>query len=211
MKELYFVRHGQTEWNAIRRMQGQWNSDLSELGQQQARVNGEFLSSCDIEAMYASPLDRTRQTAAIINELVPVEPVFDERIMEWDCGEWSGYLYAEVQAQWAEEWEKLQADKFYYRGPNAENYPDMIERSKPFLDELLEAPHSRIAIVSHGMIGRVMVAQLLDFMPDQYLEFHQGNDTIFRVTVDGPSREVCHFVGGKGPEPGLVGRYDAVV
>ena len=61
MKTLYFVRHGQTEWNAIRRMQGQWNSDLSELGQAQADANGRLLRDLSTQYMVASPLDRTRQ------------------------------------------------------------------------------------------------------------------------------------------------------
>ncbi|MBO6703483.1 MAG: histidine phosphatase family protein [Pseudomonadales bacterium] len=62
MKEFYFIRHGQTEWNAIRRMQGQWNSDLNDLGRQQADINGRLLAGLDIEHIVASPLDRTRQT-----------------------------------------------------------------------------------------------------------------------------------------------------
>ena len=52
MKRLYFIRHGQTEWNAIMRMQGQWNSDLSELGRAQADVNGQFLKSQNIEKLF---------------------------------------------------------------------------------------------------------------------------------------------------------------
>lgn len=65
-KIIFFVRHGETEWNAIRRMQGQWNSDLNERGRQQAGVNGQLLAGLEIDALCASPLDRTRQTAAII-------------------------------------------------------------------------------------------------------------------------------------------------
>ena len=49
MKQIFFVRHGQTEWNAIRRMQGQWNSNLNELGREQADVNGRFLQQFDIQ------------------------------------------------------------------------------------------------------------------------------------------------------------------
>ena len=205
MKELYFVRHGQTEWNAIARMQGQWNSDLSDLGKQQADVNGKFLATQAIEAMYVSPLTRTQQTAEIINQHVGATPVLDDRIMEWDCGDWSGYLYAEVQQKWAEEWAALEADRFNYRGPNCENYPDMIARSSPFIDEVLATEHQRIAIVSHGMIGRVMASQLLGYSPQQTLSLHQDNDTIYRVTVDGPSRELANFVGGDGPHPGIAG------
>ncbi len=203
MKQLYFVRHGQTQWNAIARMQGQWNSDLSELGQAQAERNGEFLAQENIDALFVSPLRRTRQTAARINAHLGLGPVFDPRIMEWDCGDWSGHLYADIKNKWPEEWQNLEADRFNYRGPNCENYPDMFERSRPFLEELLASRHQNIAIVSHGMIGKVMVADLLGYSPEQTLAVHQPNDAVFRVSIDGESREVSHFVGGDGPHPGL--------
>jgi len=83
MKELYFVRHGQTEWNAIRRMQGQWNSDLNELGRQQAEVNGKFLGQLGIDALIASPLDRTQQTAKIITSHLAISYSVDDRLKEW--------------------------------------------------------------------------------------------------------------------------------
>lgn len=203
MKQLYFVRHGQTEWNAIKRMQGQWNSDLSELGKQHADINGKLLSTLDIDIMYVSPLDRTRQTAEIINQYLDLEPVFDDRIMEWHTGDWSGEMYADIQVKWETEWQALEADRFNYRPPNGENYPDMFARSQPFVEELLQSPHERIAVVSHGMIGKVMVAHLMDFEPALTLAIQQHNDMVFRVSVDGNQREVAFFNAGEGPFEGL--------
>lgn len=203
MKQLYFVRHGQTKWNAIARMQGRWNSNLSDLGRRQAEVNGRFLDSQNIEALFVSPLDRTRQTAEIINQYLNLAATYDDRIMEWDCGDWSGHLYAEVKEKWPQEWQELEANRFHYRGPNCENYPDMIDRSVPFLEEVRLRPENNIAIVSHGMIGRVMVAQLMAFNEQQTLDFHQPNDVVFRVTLHEDSVEAAHFVAGEGPIPGL--------
>lgn len=203
MKHLYFVRHGQTEWNAIRRMQGQWNSNLSDKGREHADVNGQLLSTLGIEALYVSPLDRTRQTAEIINAYLNLAPVFDSRIMEWHCGDWSGEMYADIPAKWPEEWAGLETNRFHYRPPNGENYPDMFERSIPFVDELLATEHSNIAVVSHGMIGKVMFSYLMGYAPDQTLAIQQHNDMVFRVTVDGNQREISYFSEGRGPCPGL--------
>ena len=133
MKQLFFVRHGQTEWNAIARMQGQWNSDLNDLGRRQAEVNGHLLAGFEIQTLFASPLDRTRQTAEIVNQYLNVPIEYDDRLKEWDCGDWSGHLYADVKTQWVDEWAALEADPFHYRGPNCENYPDMFRRSTPLL------------------------------------------------------------------------------
>ncbi len=203
MKELYFIRHGQTEWNAIRRMQGQWNSDLSELGRDQAAVNGRFLANLGIEHLVASPLDRTRQTADIINKHLELDINFDDRIMEWHCGDWSGEMWDEVSNKWPEEFKAWQADQFNYRGPNCENYPDMIDRAQPFLDEILALDHNRIAIVSHGMIGRVMVSTLLGHSVDEMFNYGQSNDTIFHLTEHGEGFATRHFIGGDGPHGGL--------
>ena len=203
VQELYFVRHGRTEWNAIRRMQGQWNSNLDELGRQQAHANGAFLKRVGIDRMVASPLDRTRQTADIIDEYLGIGYHLDERIKEWHCGDWSGELWDDLPQKWPEAFAAWRADEFNYRGPGAENYPDMIERARPFLDELLSLPSPRVAVVSHGMIGRVMVGVLLAMSPAEMFSFSQSNDTVFHLTVRGEGFAAQHYVGGEGPLQGL--------
>jgi len=202
LRQLYFVRHGQTEWNAIHRMQGQWNSDLNQLGRDQADVNGKLLANSGIEAMFASPLDRTRQTADIINQHLAIPVSYDDRIMEWDCGDWSGHLYADVKIRWAKEWSSREADPFNYRGPNCENYPDMIERASKFLADLEQHAAMNIAVVSHGMIGKVMVSLLMGYGETAMLALSQPNDVIYRVTLDQGQANVSHFVCGDGPFAG---------
>lgn len=206
MKELYFVRHGQTEWNAIRRMQGQWNSDLSELGREQADRNGQFLKSRGVEYVVASPLDRTRQTAELIDAHLGIGFELDARLKEWDCGIWSGEMWHELPTKWPQEFAAWQADQFHYRGPGAENYPDMVERAKPFLDELLAKEFGTIAIVSHGMIGRAMIGTLLSMSPEEMLAFSQMNDVILHLSLQDDDLLPQHFVAGEGPLPGLPAR-----
>ena len=203
MQQLYFVRHGRTEWNAIARMQGQWNSSLDELGRAQAEVSGRLLATLNIDAVFASPLDRTRQTAEIINRHIDLPVTYDARLMEWDCGDWSGHLYAEVEAKWPDEWRAWRADPFYYRGPNCENYPDMIARATPLLQELVRSPARSIAIISHGMIGKAMLSVVLGLDDATTLSFHQPNDRIFCATLAPSGNTATHFDGEAGPFPGL--------
>ena len=203
MIEVYLVRHGQTEWNASRRMQGQWNSNLNDTGRDQAHSHGRFLATRDIQHLVASPLDRTRQTAEIVSRYLNLNPVFDDRIKEWDCGDWSGEYWDTLADKWPEDFAAWRDDEFNYRPPNCENYPDMMERARPLLDELRESPFERVAIVSHGIIGRVMVGLLMQMSPDEMFSFHQPNDIIFHLTFRDPHYLTQHFTAGTGPHPGL--------
>ena len=203
MKQLFFVRHGQTEWNATKRMQGQWNSDLNELGRNQSDAAGRLLAGQNIQALYSSPLDRARQTAEIVNRYLSLPIEYDDRLKEWDSGDWSGHLYSYVEATWPEDWAALSADPYNYRGPNCENYPDMIRRSRPFLDVLKTHPAQNIAIVSHGMIGKVMVSQLLGLDEAETLRIRQPNDAVFRITLIDEAASAEHYAGGEGPFEGL--------
>jgi broad specificity phosphatase PhoE len=187
-------------------MQGQLESDLTARGREQSEVNARVLAELGIEALYSSPLGRARQSAAIINRHFDLAIRYDDRIKEWDCGDWSGVLYTDVQTKWADQWTAYQADRFHYRGPNCENYPDMIARVRPFLDELLRGAAQTVAVVSHGMIGRVMVAMLLGYDEQTTLGFHQPNDVVYRVTLGNAVAAVDHYAAGVGPFPGVVPR-----
>jgi broad specificity phosphatase PhoE len=187
-------------------MQGQLESDLTARGREQTEVNARVLAYLGIEALYSSPLARARQSAAIINKHLDLSIRYDDRIKEWDCGDWSGELYEDVQTKWADQWAAYQADRFNYRGPNCENYPDMIARVRPFLEELLRGSAQSIAVVSHGMIGRVMVSTLLGYDEPATLGFHQPNDVLYRVMLGKQPATVDHFADGTGPFPGVVPR-----
>ena len=190
-------------------MQGQRNSNLNEIGRRQAEGHGRLLATLGIDAVHVSPLDRAMQTAAIVRRFVPLEARVDARIMEWDCGLWSGQLRADVRLRWAREWAALESDPYHYRGPGCENYPDMIARSRPFLDELLASDDRRIAVISHGMIGRIMVGILMDFDEATMIGFKQPNDVVYRVRLSAEGRGervLDHFVSGAGPHAGIVPR-----
>jgi broad specificity phosphatase PhoE len=207
-KTIYFVRHGQTEWNAAARMQGQQDSDLNDVGRRQAEEHGRLLARLGVDALYVSPLNRARQTLAIVQRFVALDARADDRIKEWNCGLWSGQFRAEVRKRWPHEWAALEADPYHYRGPGCENYPDMIARSRPFVEELLASPERRIAVISHGMIGRVMVGTLMGFDESAMLDFRQPNDVIYRVRLhaEGGSARLDHYNSGIGPIDGLVPR-----
>jgi probable phosphoglycerate mutase len=117
------TRHGQSEWNAAGRWQGQADPGLSEVGRRQAGLAATRLGSVD--AIVASDLERAQHTATIISDLLGVGPVLVEGdLRERDAGEWSGLTKAEIERDWP----GYLADR---------HRPPGFEDEEPFLDRVL--------------------------------------------------------------------------
>lgn len=97
--EVLVIRHGQSEWNALGRWQGQENPPLTDLGRSQAAEAALAVGAVD--AIFASPLDRAATTAGIISEQVGVGPVVVlDGLMERHAGEWQGLTRPEIEQAW---------------------------------------------------------------------------------------------------------------
>jgi len=203
VRTWYLVRHGETDWNAERRMQGDFESSLNDKGRAQARRSGETLALLGVDCLYASPLLRVRQTLFEIAPILPVAAIFDDRLKEWSAGDWSGYLYGDIAKDWPELFAAWEKDIYNVRAPGGENFLDLDARAASFLSEAETSSCPRFAIAAHGFINRALAGRLLSLRPEEIIDIRQGNDTIFRIkTGDGPAIAE-HFVGGEGPIPGL--------
>ncbi|MFC6198671.1 histidine phosphatase family protein [Ponticaulis profundi] len=201
----YFVRHGETEWNAEKRMQGQWESNLNENGKRHADENGRWLKDLGIGHIWASPQSRVRQTAEIISQHMPLaaNPTFDDRLKEWSSGDWSGELYADLAVKRPEEWAAWEADRYGYRPPNGENFVDLEERADSFFADSVSNPEPTVAVFAHGFIIRVMVGRLAGLSVEEVLAVKQTNQTVIRVQQRDGQCRIDHFVAGVGPFEGL--------
>ena len=201
----YLVRHGETEWNAVSRMQGQLDSRLTLLGREHAKRSGRLLARLGVDAVFASPLGRVRETIAIIAEDVPRPVVFDDRLKEWSGGAWSGELYADLEHKWPSEFAAWKADRYHYRSPGGgENFVDLAIRARAFLGDAA-ASGDRIAIIAHGFLNRTLAGVLLALSPNDTVRIRQANDTVIRIVEGASTASADHFVGGEGPLPGLPG------
>lgn len=209
MRTWYLVRHGETEWNAMRRMQGQLDSRLTPRGREHARASGKLLARLGVDALFASPLGRVRETLAIVADHVPLAPVFDDRLKEWSAGAWSGELYADLAARWPAEFAAWNADRYHARSPGGENFADLAARARAFLDVARAVPGERVAIVAHGFLNRALAETLLALPPAEMLRIHQKNETVIRIVTDGRAHAVDHFHGDAEPTPGLPLRLGA--
>ena len=96
---FYFVRHGETEWNAEGRFCGRTDVPLSEAGRRQARLLGLRVKPLRVIALYSSPLRRALETARIIGEVTGRESVVDPRLAELNYGAWEGLTLEEIKAR----------------------------------------------------------------------------------------------------------------
>lgn len=208
MKQIFIIRHGQTEWNVARRMQGRLDSPLTHAGMKQAHSHGELLKGlASIEAMYVSPSGRTRETAYIINSYVRAPVTFEDALLERDVGLWSGLTVDELEDAFPQAWRTRTEDPFHGRPPEGESLADMSERCAQFLTAVLESPAESIALVTHQVMSRVILGRLLGLTPEETVQVIHPNEALYRV-IAGEVFDVSHFLAGSGPFGGLLRHGD---
>lgn len=182
---LYCIRHGQTDWNAISRYQGQDDIPLNDKGIEQARRNGqalrEFLPEIADADYVSSPLSRSRDTMRIVREelgLTPDEGVtFDPRLMEVHYGTWQGQLLETLKETEAEALAARRADPFNFRPPGGESYADLMARTC----EWLETVTRDTVVTTHGGITRALRTYLLNLDPNYILDLNVPQDRVLII------------------------------
>lgn len=158
-KELYVLRHGQSEWNRDRRHQGQLESRLTALGREQARQMGAILAREIARparfAAFASPLARAWETAEIALAPLGLTPRPDDRLKEIALGAWEGLTDPEIFARdpWAEAPRSDDPFMWNFMAPGGESLAQLSARLGAFLADLGGRP---AVIVAHGMSLRVL-------------------------------------------------------
>jgi broad specificity phosphatase PhoE len=149
---LYLVRHGETDWNLQRRIQGTTDIPLNETGRQQAARTGRLLARRHWDAVVASPLSRAAETAAIIAaELGLPEPATDERLVERNYGEAEGLDFAQMQALFPED----------SPVPGREKRSHVAARAISALMDIAHShPDQAVIVVSHGGLIRSVLRKV---------------------------------------------------
>ncbi len=203
MTTFYLVRHGETEWNVERRIQGWADSPLTSLGLAQAEIHGQLLGKFGIDRIIGSPLGRAMQTVAPIVRETNVPAEYDVRLREVCMGDWSGRTSPELQSLYLDQWQARQDDPEGYCPPNGESRLDVKRRVAPLVAELNDASHQEVVLVSHGITIRMLLDLLLGFSDHARQKLRVPNDLVYCVEVGSSDTTVMHYVSGKGPFEGL--------
>ncbi len=164
---LHIVRHGQTDWNAARRIQGQLDSQLDDTGIQQATDRGADFRNMSLHAVYSSSSLRTRQTTALILGDRADQVTFRDDLREVTLGVWEGQYWADVEEKYPElvSAHAKGSPEFVVEG--AENSQQVQDRGISAIESIIEL-HSdasnddNILIVSHGAIMKTILAFYLN-------------------------------------------------
>ena len=184
---LYFVRHGETDWNAVRRYQGQTDTPLNDKGRQQAARNGRVLrqqlaARRDLDFV-ASPLQRAAETMTIVRRemgLPPDDFRRDDRLKEIHFGHWEGRVWDVLSDEDPEAFQARRGDPFNWRPIGGESYADLAERVGGWLAEV----DRDTVVVAHGGVSRVVRghALALDIASIPLLDVPQ--DKVLLLTCD---------------------------
>lgn len=152
MTDFFLVRHGQTDWNAARRVQGRTDIPLNDVGREQARGAGEILARRTWDAVYSSPLSRAVETARIIAARVGVDEVVTVAdLMERDYGDAEGLTDSEIEARYPSG----------VRAAGQETREEVGRRVIAALADIArERPGERILVVSHGGAIRSVLGEV---------------------------------------------------
>lgn len=163
---IYFLRHGETDWNLEGRIQGQIDIPLNDTGHQQAvaisRGLKSFLGNTTVDLFVASPLTRTRQTMGhlsrefdLADSRIEIEPA----MLELAFGIWEGHFFKDLKT--SQHYPKDLSERFRWRPPEGESYEEGHERVKQWIGRL-DGP---TVIVAHGAIGRCLIGLVSGLKP----------------------------------------------
>lgn len=178
---IYFVRHGQTDWNAAARYQGQRDIPLNDTGRGQARRNGDVLRRELRDPLafdyVSSPLSRARETMQIIRRAMGL-PDFefrsDDLLKEVHYGTWEGRLASDLPDLDPAGFAARSKDPFAWRPECGESYADMMART----DAWLARVERDTVVTSHGGVSRTVRGRVLGLTPLEMLRLEVPQDRI---------------------------------
>lgn len=172
--EIYLVRHGETNWNKVRKLQGQVDIPLNEFGKSLAVKTAEGLKDVSFDVCFTSPLERARETAELILNGADVPIINDDRIIEMGFGAYEGKCCSREEWELPESFHLFFTDpEHYVPAPDGESFLDVKERTRDFLRWLYacgEYENNTILITTHG----AALAGLLNNIKNKPLKEYWG-------------------------------------
>jgi len=178
---IYLARHGQTDWNAAKRLQGWSDIHLNATGKEQAEALRARLEGVRLDAIYSSTLSRSRETAEIVRGSVPLESL--DGLKEQSIGKFEGTRLDGSEPEAAEEFTRRSRDAADALD-GGESANQHFERVRATMTAIL-ARHASgsILIVGHGGTNQMILRSLLGLTAEQAAAVRQGNDELYLIEI----------------------------
>ncbi|MYD11393.1 MAG: histidine phosphatase family protein [Chloroflexi bacterium] len=167
VEHVHIIRHGQTAFNAERRLQGAMPVPLNDCGRRQSQLLGQFLRRWSIDAIYSSPRARAKETAQIIGACLGKAVIEDERLAEIAFGDFEGHTFAEVAERYPAAYAKWESGYRRYRVPGGESRLDVQLRMQAAWGDITAADRgaTNVAIVGHSSAMMIFFASMFAHLP----------------------------------------------
>lgn len=173
---ILLIRHGETEWNRIRRFQGRSDLPLNEKGRDQGHALALALKDESITAIYSSPLVRTLETARLIRVFHPSVPFFEEEgLVEMHLGEFEGMEAEHWAAQNADFRKAWLENPASVTMPGGESLQEVQTRAMGTLERItkLHPPKSTLLVCSHNFVNLTILCYALEVPLHRFRELRQ--------------------------------------
>jgi alpha-ribazole phosphatase len=185
LTRILLARHGETEWNAIGRVQGWTDIPLSALGIAQARALGERLRDTPLTAVYSSDLCRAIQTAAPTAAQQGLEIQRLSGLREKGYGDWEGLTREDLERDYAALWHRYHKERDLEAVvPGGETWPEVQGRMQGVLQTILAAhpgAEETVLLVGHGGSARALILEALQAPLPTLLHLHLSNGSLSRL------------------------------
>jgi len=184
MLKIFLVRHGETNHNKNKIIQGQLDTVLSAKGRLQAKALSEYFKNIKFDAIYSSDLKRARHTCKVAlsknKSLDKTKIIYDERLKERHAGAYQGRSGKDMHKAIV----KSGKTHIDFKPKGGESMLDLYVRSKNFLDEIIKKhKNGNILIVSHGGVITSMLLYVAKDSHDNYRKYHPNNAAISIISV----------------------------
>ncbi|MDR3349069.1 MAG: alpha-ribazole phosphatase [Acidaminococcales bacterium] len=188
MRNIYLIRHGETNWNSARRLQGATDVELSEKGLRQAQKLAQRLAGNKFAAIYASDLKRAAVTAGLIAEKHNLAVVLEPLFREMAFGEWEGLDIDAINEKWPGQLKNLFENTNGFKIPGGEGFDNLRRRVATAFQALADRhadPEENIAVVAHGGTIRAILGNALDIQAAGVWRFQLDNAGISILSAFG--------------------------
>ena len=180
--EIILIRHGETEWNSQKRMQGHSNSDLSSVGEAQIQALGQWMKNVPFDLIYSSDSLRAKQTAESITQFSGHELQFDQRLREKNLGVFEGLTSEEARERHPEVFHLFKTAGSKYVIDEGESTQQLQDRALEIVNEIrIKHPEERVLLVTHGGFIRVVMKHSLGLSLETPTRFLIRNTGVFRL------------------------------